>query len=404
MVKPHFIHSLTLAGFRAYLQPQTFDLSKKRSLAIFAPNGLGKSSVIEALEYILDEHGTIERLGQKKINNFAGPDALAHDAASDESITPVVEFSIIAGSTVSTGSRVASGSRRPLHPAASTIIDLLEVSPIIRGYTLRNFVESQTPEERYGDVARWLQLGPLVEIQRNLRSLRKRLNSNVGDTSEISKLNDLLKEETEHKVLQWEEGGILRYVNDEIVKPLNASIKFSKFHKGDPAYIQMQESKDAEDKQTGLAALKQLKGEVDTIFQQTKPENGKQPIVSGVIHEYDDAVSAFTTAKKRETAEHDKASHVEFREIWSAAQKIFSKDEGAPKTCPVCDTEINKTAAGSAHSIRKRMNDNLEALKAYNEAMNALVNAEKSMRDTHNKLVNSLSILANSFGAHFDNG
>ena len=404
MVEPHFIHSLTLAGFRAYLQPQTFDLSKKRSLAIFAPNGLGKSSVIEALEYIFDENGTIERLGQRKINNFAGPDALAHDAARDESITPVVEFSIRAGHTVSNGSRLASGRSRPLDPVAATIIDLLEVSPIIRGYTLRNFVESQSPEERYGDVARWLQLGPLVEIQKNLRSLRKHLNSTVGGANEISKLNNLLKEETGHKVLQWEEDEILRYANDEIVKPLNASIKFSKFHKDDPAYMQMQESKNAEDKQTGLAVLKQLKGEVDTIFQQTKPESGKQPIVSGVIHEYDNAVSDFTTAKKREAAEHDKASHVEFREIWSAAQKIFSKDEGTPKTCPVCDTEIDKTAAGSAHSIRKRMNDNLEALKAYNEAMNALENAENSIRSAHNKLVNGLSVLANSLGAHFDTG
>ncbi|ESX15322.1 hypothetical protein X766_26300 [Mesorhizobium sp. LSJC255A00] len=30
------------SGFRAYLQPKSFDFSKKRCLAIFAPNGSGQ--------------------------------------------------------------------------------------------------------------------------------------------------------------------------------------------------------------------------------------------------------------------------------------------------------------------------------------------------------------------------
>lgn len=61
MADPTLFHSLTLEGFRAYLQPKTFDLSKKPCLAIFAPNGLGKSSVIDALEFLFSEHGTLER-------------------------------------------------------------------------------------------------------------------------------------------------------------------------------------------------------------------------------------------------------------------------------------------------------------------------------------------------------
>ena len=54
MADPYYLQSLGLAGFRAYLQPKTFDFSKKRCLAIFAPNGSGKSSVIDALEFMLD--------------------------------------------------------------------------------------------------------------------------------------------------------------------------------------------------------------------------------------------------------------------------------------------------------------------------------------------------------------
>ena len=88
MVDPTLFHSLTLEGFRAYLQPKTFNLSKKPCLAIFAPNGFGKSSVIDAIEFLFSEHGTLERLGHRTLNNQAGPPALAHNAAEATGIRP----------------------------------------------------------------------------------------------------------------------------------------------------------------------------------------------------------------------------------------------------------------------------------------------------------------------------
>jgi predicted ATPase len=99
MADPTLFCSLTLEGFRAYLQPKTFDLSKKPCLAIFAPNGLGKSSVIDALEFLFSEHGTLERLGQRTLNNQAGPPALAHNGAQAAGIAPMVKFTTITGKT-----------------------------------------------------------------------------------------------------------------------------------------------------------------------------------------------------------------------------------------------------------------------------------------------------------------
>lgn len=81
MADPTLFHSLTLEGFRAYLQSKTFDFSKKPCLAIFAPNGLGKSSVIDSLEFLFSEHGTLDRLGQRTLNNQAGPSVLVHNGA-----------------------------------------------------------------------------------------------------------------------------------------------------------------------------------------------------------------------------------------------------------------------------------------------------------------------------------
>ena len=70
---PYFLPTLGLMGVRAYLHPKMFDFRKKRCLAIFAPNGNGKSSVIDALEFMFSKDGTLERLGQRTINNQAGP-------------------------------------------------------------------------------------------------------------------------------------------------------------------------------------------------------------------------------------------------------------------------------------------------------------------------------------------
>lgn len=161
MADPTLFHSLTLEGFRAYLQSKTFDFSKKPSLAIFAPNGLGKSSVIDALEFHFSEHGTLDRFGQRTLNNQARPSALIHNGAQAAGIAPVVKFTTITGKVTAEGSRTAAGNPRPIHAAAAAMKSGFVVAPIIRGYTLRTFVEEHKAETRYSDVVSWLQLSPL---------------------------------------------------------------------------------------------------------------------------------------------------------------------------------------------------------------------------------------------------
>ena len=165
----YFIQSLGLAGFRAYLRPKTFDLSKKPCLAIFAPNGYGKSSVIDALEFMFSKEGTLDRLGLRMANNNAGPMALAHNLAEEAGVQPGVAVSFIKGKDVSHGTRPASGASRPMPAIVAVVNGCFLVNPVIRGHALRRFVESQSPEERYADIATWLQLGPLVESRKSSR-------------------------------------------------------------------------------------------------------------------------------------------------------------------------------------------------------------------------------------------
>ncbi|MCP3477945.1 AAA family ATPase (plasmid) [Bradyrhizobium sp. CCGUVB1N3] len=240
MADPYFLQSLGLSGFRAYLQPKTFDFSKKRCLAIFAPNGSGKSSVIDALEFMFSKDGTLERLGQRTINNQAGPVALAHNLAEEAKIAPAVTIGVVSGKDATNGSRSAIGAKRPMPAVATTVNACFAVPPIIRGHTLRTFVEIHTPEQRYTDVANWLQLGPLVEVQKNIRALRTQVKAASEDGTALQRVDTQLARETAQVVKAWDSAAILAYANMSVVAPLDAALVLAALTAGDPAYLELE--------------------------------------------------------------------------------------------------------------------------------------------------------------------
>ena len=390
-----FIQSLTLQGFRAYLEPQTFDLKNKRSLAIFAPNGYGKSGVIDALEFLVSDDGTLDRLGKfRSVNsNQAGYTALSNDLAQSRNITPIVKCSLITGNESIECSREASGTSRTLVPETANFITQIEVSPIIRGYKLREFVERQTPEHRYNDVVKWLQLSPLLEIQENIHSLRKKVKAKATSTEEITALNDMLGNETGQEIRQWNENEILEYVNSQILMPLDSKLKFAKLANNDKAYAEMKNRQQAEKHQVSLATLSLARDAAVALWYHDGRDVKESGDFGGTIHEFNSSVVALASAKEREANEREKAKDVAFRVIWKEAKNIFSEDVGAPEQCPVCDTEIGQTAAGSARVIRSHMKKHLAELQAYDTAKNALDNAEQAAKNTYTKLVSQLRTL-----------
>lgn len=387
MADATLFHSLTLEGFRAYLQPKTFDLSKKPCLAIFAPNGLGKSSVIDALEFLFSEHGTLERLGQRTLNNQAGPPALAHNGAQAAGIAPMVKFATITGKTTAEGSRTATGNLRPIHAAATAMKSGFVVSPIIRGYTLRTFVETHSPENRYSDVAGWLQLSPLVEVQKNLRLLRRDVKAAAESTTEQVRLAGLLRTETAQAVQAWDDATVLAFVNVSVIAPLDPELTLAALAAEDEGYIEVGNRVQAEEKRLGLAGLKQIRNSLIALWQKILPEDGGDAKYSGAIASFDKALSALADAKATEVVEREKAAGTVFRSVWKEAQKLFAVDATAPDSCPVCATVIGDTAAGSVAAIRDLLTTHLEDLQSYNDAKTALDNAETAASQAHNQLV-----------------
>ena len=390
MADPCFLQSLEVAGFRAFLQPKSFDFSKKRCLAIFAPNGYGKSSVIDALEFMLSKDGTLIRLGQRAVNNQAGPAALAHNLAAEANITPSVTISMISGKDHACGSRAATGADRAMPAVGTTLNTLFNVSPIIRGHELRRFVEAHTPEQRYADIANWLQLGPLVEVQKNIRALRMQVKAASEDKSELQRMDTQLARETTQLVRVWEEAPMLTYVNESILAPLDPALTLTALATVDPAYVALEARVEDEASKIGIAGLRQIRNAAAALRVGTTNEESGEVVISGAIPALDEAVVALSRSTTKEEEERAKSANAAFQTLWNVAEPFFAEDAPALDVCPVCATPIADTAAGSSEAIRSHITQHLEELTDYAAAKRALDEAETAASTAQTHLVAAL--------------
>lgn len=395
---PYFIRTLNLTAFRAFLQPKIFDFTQKRCLAIFAPNGHGKSSVIDALEFMFSKDGTLERLGIRTSNNNAGFVALAHNLAGEAKLAPAVAIGFVTGKTVTNGTRAAAGAKRPMPAIAATVNGCFTVDPIIRGYTLRTFVESHTPEQRYADVATWLQLGPLVNVQKNLRALRTQIKAAAEDLTDQKRVDVQLARETANAVSAWDATAVLIHANTVVLAPLDHTLVLKALEISDPAYTELSTRANAEEHQIGLAGLRQTRQAAAALWSEvTDKETGKTTL-SGAIPAFEGAVAVLSKAVAAEADERGKAANASFQALWKVAEPFFAEGKPDLDTCPVCTTPIAETKAGSMEGIRAHMAKHLEELADYAAAKTALEDARGAANRARVHLVAALRALAGLLG------
>ena len=382
--------AIRLSAFRAYLETKTFDFSKKPNLAIFAPNGSGKSSVVDSVEFMLSKDGTIERLGIRAAGNRAGTTALAHDLAQKKNIAPEVGFEFLDGKTKHDGKRSTMGDRAQ-PKAAALLKSRISVDPVIRGYTLRRFVEEQTPEERYGEVGRWLQLTPLVEVQKSLRALRTQIKQGADDLGPKQAIDARAKKATGNALQTWNLEAAVSYANT-VLEPLDAALRLKGLDEKDPGYSELAARAKREESEIGLAGLRQTKAAVEAIFLEQVDNNGAVT-VSGAIASFNAAIAAQLEASALEKAERGKAADAVFAEIWEAAEPLFADDAPAVDTCPVCNTRIEDSALGGRDAVRDHIKEHRAQLAEYAKARSALDTASADVARAHQALSAKLAVL-----------
>ena len=389
---PFILDSLQLSGFRAYLVPHTFDFGTKRCLAIFAPNGNGKSSIVDGLEFMLSEKGTLERLGVNTVNNFAGVAALAHNKAIEKKIDPLVAVRFKRGDKKFEGSRNAVGSARPRPPIADAVQACFTVNPLVRGHELRGFVENQTAEERYEYVARSLQLGPFVDIQRNLRALRQHAKAAAEDQAALGRVDTQLARRSASAVKAWDDAAVLAYAKT-ILSPLDDSLSLKSLDRTDPAFVTVKDRARAEEKQIGVEGLRQIRRTAAVLYDEKKgPISGDTDTI-GLLPKFAETVDAQEAAKSAEAAERNTAANAVFAELWKTAEPLFAEGTPIRDICPICTTPIAVTAAGSADGIRQHIAEHRAELADYAKAKKALDDATSEVETAHAQLITALKAL-----------
>jgi ABC-type lipoprotein export system ATPase subunit len=363
--EPYFIQKLQLQGFRAFLRPQEFDFRQKRCLALFAPNGKGKSSMIDALEFMFSDDGTLDRLGIRAVNNQAGPSALTHNRAEEKEIVPRVSIDFVHGKEASTAVRAAGSGKRPLPTLVKTVRALLTADPIIRGHSLRTFVETNSPEQRYTDVATWLQLGPLVDVQKNLRALRTQVKSMAEDTTALSYVDANLRKETANAVSIWNIGKVLEYANSAVLGPFDEKLVLKGLDATDAVYVVVTERVCDEERQLGLTGLQQIRATAAILHDRTIDSETGEKTITGAILAFKDADAALSKAVEAESRERGRAANAAFQALWKAAEPLFAEGTSGLEACPVCATPLADTSAGSVAGVRAHLAHGLEKLADY---------------------------------------
>ena len=353
---------------------------------------------MDALEFMFSKDGTLERLGQRAINNQAGLVALAHNLAEEATIAPEVMIRIISGKVVTSGSRPATGAKRPIPPIAFAMNACFVVTPIIRGHALRNFVEVHTPEQRYTDIANWLQLGPLVEVQKNIRALRTQVKTAAEDESPLRWVDSQIARETGQAVKAWDDTAVLAYVNTSVLAPLDATLVLGALAVGDPIYVLLEARAKAEENKIGLAGLRQVCNAAVALWAETQDAESGAVFVTGAAPTFEATVEALSAAETKETEERGKAANTVFQALWNAAEPLFAEGIPNPEVCPVCATPIADTAAGSAAAIREHLAKHLDKLGDYAAAKKALDDTRASANKSHTQLVAALSSLIGLLG------
>ena len=377
------LERLKIEGFRAYLKPQTISLAREAtslSLAVFAPNAGGKSSLVDSFEFYFSEDATLKRLGKRTFQSHAGPLAIEHVDATEQGLTASVHLWFKQGQDKFDADRPASSNRTE---AAERVISAIKVPFIIRGYELRGFVEETTPGERYKELAAWFALEPLLAIQQSFRSLRSQVKQSLESTSEVDERSRDAKRVTKNAIPSWDESAIRVWFNNEVLGPLDSSLRVEEISSQDPAVNELNKRREAELERTGVGQLTKLLGLVEALTQ--KP--GTEAV--GQVASFEEAVANRRGAVAREEEERANASNVVFNQVWEQAKALFD-DNVEFEACPVCETDFSSSPLGTRQAVYANLSDRLTELRRYREARKGLEVAEEGLKKAADSLSKDL--------------
>ena len=355
------------------------------SLAIFAPNAKGKSSLVDAIEYYFSPDATLERLGQRAGQSQAGPGALEHIKAGVSGVTPQVGFKFRHGVTnLGDTRRIPDGREVP--DAAKLVLSAIKVPFVTHGYELRGFVEA-TAEQRYREIASWFSLDSLLALQRNLRTLQRQVKAKADSQTEVTERLHDLRRATSNGVSTWDAVKVCDWFNGHVLSKLDPSLVLGEISEADNIFPVLTQRMREEEKRIGVATLKALIKQIDAL---TTSINDSAEETPGLIGSFERSGSDYALAIENEASERYRASQSIFNDVWSKAELLFDKEDHDFNACPICDTEFGSTPHRSRDAVRISLTDKLAMLTSYRRAEKTLRSAKQQLSQDSQALITAL--------------
>lgn len=358
------VKAFSLKAFRGYPFHQSFDLHDGQSLLLFGRNGHGKSSISDAFEFLVNEHGTLERLGLRKGPTTSGRSPMRNVQATG-GVASIVTLDYSVGKTDVSAIREVSETRTKVPDALGPFVDAAVVPFVVRGPELRKFVY-ETPQSRYEELAAYLNASRLTALQKDIRELQKQLGKDQRvDEQQRKALCSRLASATNSAVRDWKTDSVVAWLNGMLAEVGLDYVTQTNFD--DPALADL---KIREANERSTTAIESAKGILSELLRR---ESGAPAVLTWKT----DVRAAESNLNRAAEA----ASEAPIAELVDAAQRYLAVPEHNPKTCPLCETPFVDSPLKSRAGVVSKIDLIRERLADLSAAKTELAHARVAMNE-----------------------
>jgi hypothetical protein len=386
---PWDVRSIRIEGVKGVLDKggllQLERSGEPRSLAVFAPNGCGKSAYADAVEFLFSRDGSVEHLGKGgEDSERGGKHALLHVLAEARGVTPVVAVELgnrTANLRLSVNRPVTTGRNDPLPSELVAILDSAPAHRILRQHDLRRFVVEMDPGGKFAELSRWLNLDSLHEALGHLTTVENVLRRTAPDKEVEERRLDVVKN-TLNQVTTTDAETVLGWCGRKAGELL-----------GEPITVASE--------QDLLTVTERLARRRDSLIgsgtsaELLRARDAAQRIIAGfsgsqgLLHLFQAAAKAYSHTHAAAVL-RQQTKDSPFSDLWPLAHAVLGQTSTA--TCPVCFTPWGDTLARSQEGALRALTDKqreisqLQASKvaaneAHDEYDRLLTNIEAAFAD-----------------------
>jgi len=380
---------IQIQGVKGVLdQSGVFNLRDGKSIAIFAPNGCGKSGYADAIEYLFSLDGEVQHLGKGGADSeLGGKHALCHVLSEEKNITPTISALLRNTSTrdvVKVSREVNTGRNDPLPIELKLIIRTSPAYRILRQHDLRQFVVYRTPREKYSDLSRWLGLERLENILTHLTRTANTLGKTDPDREIRERLQDI-SNQTSNDITEYNKEAIFQWCSDKARIILKEEGSINSIDDLKSCLKNLTKLRDSQILQSDkVSEINKAKVNLQKNIEEMISDFGCIEKCRGTLK---DAIEA---KNKTETARRDTKESV-FQEVWNEAQGVLTKT--ITKECPICLTPWDATTVISQQGALNHVSEGLRKLTDLSNAQSEELQAITKFKEAANEFTLKLSYI-----------